>query len=303
MFINSFKRVFKSAWHSFFRDGGMIAANVFVLIMAISIFTSLYLFHDVSNFVIDSIENKVDISVYFNYETSEDEILEIRGQITEIPEVKEVGYVSQDEALQNFVDRHSEDSTLMQSLEEVGVNPFLASLNIKAFEFGQYGEIASFLENSVFQTKIDKVDYYEREPVINKVFSITDTFSRIGIIFSIILSFVAVLVVFNTIRLAIYNFREEIRIQRLVGASNWFIRGPFLAQGVISGAFAGLICFVLFAILTWLFNSTVYGIFPGLNIFSIFVSNIFWILLLQLGTGTILGVISSSLAVKKHLNV
>ncbi|MFH1582383.1 MAG: permease-like cell division protein FtsX, partial [bacterium] len=289
MFFTSFKRIFKSGWNGFFRDGGMIAANVFVLIMAISVFTSLFLFKNISNFIVDSIEDKVDISVYFEYEVLEDEILDVKEEISGIPEVKEVNYVSKDEALENFIERHSDDETLMQSLEEVGVNPFLASLNIKAFEFRQYEEISSFLKGSIFQTKIEKIDYYEREPVIERVFSLTSTFSRIGIVLSVILALVAILVVFNTIRLAIYNFREEIRIQRLVGASNWFIRGPFLVQGVMAGMFAGLICLALFGLITWLFNSTIQGIFPGLNVFSLFISNIWFILFLQLGTGVLLG--------------
>jgi cell division transport system permease protein len=303
MFISSIKRVFRSGWQSFFRDGGMVAANVFVLIMAISVFTSLFLFHGVSDFVVASIEDKVDISVYFNYDTVEDDILDIRKEISEIPEVKAVDYISKEEALENFVERHAEDPTLMQSLQEVGVNPFLASLNIKAFEFGQYEGITSFLENSVFQTKIDKIDYQEREPIINKVFSLTTTFSRIGIVFSIVLSIIAILVVFNTIRLAIYNFKEEIKIQKLVGASNWFIRGPFLAQGVMAGVLAAIICLVLFGGITWLLNGTMDSLFSGLSLFSLFVSNILWIIVLQIGVGVLLGVISSILAVKKHLSV
>jgi len=303
MFFTSLKRIIKSGWHGFFRDGGMITANVFVLLMAISVFTSLFLFKNISNFIVDSIEDKVDISVYFEYEVLEDEILEIKEEVSGIPEVKEVSYVSKDDALENFIERHSDDETLMQSLEEVGVNPFLASLNIKAFEFGQYEGISSFLEGSIFQTKIDKIDYYEREPVIKRVFSLTSTFSRIGIILSIIMALVAILVVFNTTRLAIYNFREEIRIQRLVGASNWFIRGPFLVQGMVAGIFAGSIGLALFGSLTWLFNSTINGIFPGLGVFSMFISNIWLIILLQLGIGAFLGTISSLLAVRSHLNV
>lgn len=303
MFFISLRRIIKSGWHGFFRDGGMITANVFVLLMAISVFSSLFLFKNISNFIVDSIEDKVDISVYFEYEVIEDEILDIKDEISGIPEVKVVTYVSKDEALEKFIERHSDDETLMQSLEEVGVNPFLASLNIKAFEFGQYEEITSFLEGSIFQTKIKKVDYYERKPIIERVFSLTSTFSRIGIVLSIVMALVAILVVFNTIRLSIYNFREEIRIQRLVGASNWFIRGPFLVQGLMAGTLAGLIGLALFGSLTWLFNSTVSGIFPGLEIFSIFISNIWLVILLQLGIGAFLGTVSSLLAVRSHLNV
>jgi len=303
MFFTSFKRVFKSGWASFSRDGGMIAANIFILAMAVSVFTSLFFLKDISNFLISEIEAKVDIAVYFEYEVTEDEILQVKDQISEIPEVKEIKYVSQDEALETFIERHQDDPTLMSSLEEVGVNPFLASLDIKSYNPGQYAAIAEILENSLFFNKIENIDYNEREPVIKRIFALTSAMNMVGIILSVILAALAVLVVFNTIRLAIYNFKEEIKIQRLVGASSWFIRGPFLVQGAVSGFFAALICLGLFALVCWGLNATVENIFSGLSLLDMFVSNLWWILLIQLVGGILLGTISSLIAVRRHLNV
>lgn len=281
----------------------MTAANVFILTLAVSVFTSLFLFQETSKFVIDEVQEKVDISVYFKYEVPEGDILDIREGVEAVPEVKEAKYISKEKALENFIARHQDDPTLMESLDEVGVNPFLASLNIKAYNPEQYGVIAQFFEETTFQNKIEKIDYHERQPVIERIFTLTSTVSRAVLILSVILAIVAVLVVFNTIRLAIYNFREEIKIQRLVGASNWFIRGPFVVQGAVSGVFGALISLLLFTLLTWCFDSTIEDIFPGLNLFNLFLTNFWIIFFFQLVIGVILGIISSLIAARKYLKV
>jgi len=195
------------------------------------------------------------------------------------------------------------DTKIMASLEEIGRNPFLASLNVRAFETIQYQAISNFFENPPFKNLVEKVDYYQRKPVIERIFFLTSTINRTGIFLSIVLAVVVILVTFNTIRLAIYNSGEEIKIQRLVGAPNWFIQGPFLVQGAISGIFATLICLAIFSLICWILSPKIEIFFPGLNIFQFFVSNFWTILLIQLATGVGLGVISSAIAIRKYLKV
>lgn len=299
------KRIIKSGWASFSRDGGLIVANIFILALTISVATSLFLFKDVSQYIISAIQEKVDVSVYFKFEAQEENILKIKEEIKEIPEVKEVKYISKEEALEIFTERHKANPVLMESLEEVGVNPFLASLNIKAFNASQYQAIANFLEGTRggFEDIIEKVDYHQRKPVIERIFSLTSNLNMAGIIFSIILAIVTILVAFNTIRLAIYNSREEIKIQRLVGASNWFIRGPFLVQGTISGFSAAILCLLLFTLITWGSSSNLETLFPGLNLFNLFMNNFWLIFFIQLVTGVGLGIVSSSIAIRRYLEV
>ena len=117
------------------------------------------------------------------------------------------------------------------------------------------------------------------------------------------LVFFSFLVVLNTTRLAIYNLREEIQVQRLVGASNWFIRGPFLVQGVVAGVAAALITFAIFALGCWIFSPNINALFRDLNIWEYFTDNLLGIILIQLGTGIGLGVISSFITVRKYLKI
>ena len=209
-------------------------------------------------------------------------------------------YVSNEEAKKRLLEKYPE---LTESLRETQGMLNLASLNIKAGQADQYTAIANFLENAPFKNLIQKTDYYQRKPVIEKIFSITFAINRTGIVLSLILAIIAFLVAFNQVRLAISNSKEEIFIQRLVGASNWFIRGPFLIQGVISGFFAALITLLIFIPLVYFLSPKMEVFFPGLNLFGYFISNFFLILLIQILTGIGVGVISSIIAIRKYLKV
>jgi len=297
------KRTIKSGWSSFSRDGNLVLANIFILLMAISLITLVFLSHDISKFLISKIEEKADLSVYFKEDVLVDDILSIKKMASEIPGVKEVKYISKEETLKNFQERHKENPILMKALEEVGQNPFLASLNIKAVDAANYQAISQFFENEKISKSVEKIDYYQRKPLIERLFSISSAINRAGISLGIILCIVAVLITFNTIRLSIINLREEISVQRLVGASNWFIRGPFIVQGVFSGVIAAFVSFIIFILLSWFLTPKISIFFPDLNFFYLFREHIVFIFFLQLFSGIGLGVVSSMIAIRKYLKI
>jgi cell division transport system permease protein len=297
------KRIIKLGWQNFSRDGGVLATTVFVLVLTISLVTSTFLLKEVSRFLVASLKEKVDISVYFKEETEEIAILDIKDNLYEIPEVESVKYISREEALEVFIQKHKRDPVLMKSLEEVGWNPFLASLNIKAKDYTQYVKITGFLEDSIFSDLIEKVNYYERKPVIDRIFSLANSAQKVGMALALLLGLLSFLIVLNTIRLAIYSQREEIKIQKLVGASNWFIRGPFLVQGVFAGVLAAFIALLLFVLLSWSLSPKIEVFFSDLNIWNYFTSNLLVIILIQLGTGIFLGTVSGTIAIRKYLEV
>ncbi|OGZ24371.1 MAG: hypothetical protein A2896_00930 [Candidatus Nealsonbacteria bacterium RIFCSPLOWO2_01_FULL_43_32] len=295
------KRIIKSGWRDFKRNNGLSVATIFIMVMTISLVTSLFLSQKTFNFLIVSLEDKVDMAVYFTEEPTNEEILTIQAELFHLPEVKKLEYISKEEALAKFTERHAGEEVIMESLAEVGGNPLLSSINIKAWEASQYAAISAFLDTASFNDLIAKVDYSQKKPVIERLFSLTSNINTTGIVLSIILALVAVLIAFNTVRIAIYNSKEEIETMRLVGASDWFIRGPFMVQGIISGLWAVLITFLIFSAAVYFLSPKVAIIVPGLNLSSFFFSNFLVILLLQLAAGVGLGVIASWLAVRKHL--
>jgi len=278
-------------------------ATCFIMVITILLGSSLFLLKDINQFLTSSIQEKADISVYFKEDAAEEEIFNLEEELSKIPEVKDIKYISKEKALEEFTKKHKDESSLMESLAEVGGNPFLAALNIKAFEASQYQAVVNFLENPDFENLIEKVDYYQRKPIIEKIFALTVGMKNTGLVISIILAIVAVLVTFNTIRLAILNQGEEIRIQRLVGASNWFIRAPFLVQGAIAGFFATLISLLIFSLICLFLSPKIEILFSDLNIWNFFTKNFSTIILLQLATGILLGMISSTIAIRKYLKV
>jgi len=301
MMSAALKRIIKSGWRDFKRNNGLSVATIFIMVMTISLVTSLFLSQKTFNFLIVSLEDKVDMAVYFTEEPTNEEILTIQAELFHLPEVKKLEYISKEEALAKFTERHAGEEVIMESLAEVGGNPLLSSINIKAWEASQYAAISAFLDTASFNDLIAKVDYSQKKPVIERLFSLTSNINTTGIVLSIILALVAVLIAFNTVRIAIYNSKEEIETMRLVGASDWFIRGPFMVQGIISGLWAVLITFLIFSAAVYFLSPKVAIIVPGLNLSSFFFSNFLVILLLQLAAGVGLGVIASWLAVRKHL--
>jgi len=301
--IATIRRILKAGWINFYRNSGLSIATVFVLIMTISLITSLFLLQGTTHFLTDLLQKKVDISVYFKEDSQEGDIMKVRDELVQLPEVKEVDYISKEDALAKFAQSHQNDQVLMDSLKEVGGNPFLPSLSVQAWQASQYASISSVLESSSFQNIIEKVDYFQKKPVIERFSSIASNIQGFAILLSIILAIVAVLLSFNQVRLSIYASKEEIGVMRLVGASNWFIRGPFIVQGLIAGFFASLATLAIFLIGLFLLGPKLAVLLAGFNIFSYMIANFGILLLIQILAGIGLGAVSSLIAIRQYLRV
>ena len=300
MFL-TLKRIILAGWRNFIRDGGPSLATIFIILIPVALLSSLLILKEAKRALIFSLQEKADFSVYFKEEAKEEEILYLKEEISKLPEVRQVKYISKEEALQNFIQKHGQNPSLMEALREVGKNPFFASLTIKAGEASQYEAILKFFENSHLKDSIAKIDYYEKKPLIEKIFSLTSNINKVGLIFFVLMSFLALLMTFNTIRLSIIKQKEEIKIQKLVGASNWFIRGPFFVQGIISGFLAGIICFLIFGLVSYFLDPKIKFFFPEFNLLLYFKSKILILLLIQIALGILIGVNSSLLAIRKYL--
>ncbi len=302
--LTSLKRVLTFATNDFSRNKGISVAAVFVLVIAIMLVSGLFFFHGMVGYLTSQIQNKIDITAYFKDGTQEQDILNVKDEILKMsPNIKGVEYISQDQALASFNEKHKDDAVLAKALQEVGSNPFLPSLNIATNgDPEQYAAVSNTLQTADYSKLIDKVDFSEKKDTIEKVYSITSNINLYGILFGIILVILSILVVFNTIRLAIENSREEIRTMRIVGASDWFVRGPFVVQGIIYGVVSFLICILLSGLFSYFLSSKIGVVLPGFDMFGYFLTNWWIFVLIQLGFGVWVGVISAVIVVKKHLD-
>jgi cell division transport system permease protein len=300
--LTSFKRTVYFGWKNFFNQLSLSFVSSFILILVILLLTSIFILKGVAEHLISLIQEKADISVFFKEDSSEEEILKLRETLAKNLEVKGLEYVSRKSALEKFIERHKDEPGLMKTLS-IFENPFLAHLNIALFEAEQYSALVNFLENSDFSKIIEEINYADRRSIINQIFSLTENVKRVGMGASLILGLVAILVAFSTTKLAIFNSREEIKIQRLVGASNWFIRGPYLIQGFLAGFFAFLFSLLFTASLLYFLSPKVEAFLAGFNLLNYFLTNFSTILLIQFATGIGLGVISSYIATRKYLKV
>ncbi len=303
--LTSLKRVFILAFTDFYRNKGRSIAAIFVLIITIALVTGLFFLHGISNFIISEVQNKIDITAYFKSDTAENDILNVKSQIlNSSPGIKDIQYVSKDDALNNFTKKHKDNPVFSNALTQVGDNPFLPSLNIVTTGSpSEYEQVANILQSSQFSSLIDKVDFSQKKATIEKVFSITSNINKFGIGLAVILVLVAILIVFNTIKLAIDSSKEEIGTMRIVGASSWFVRTPFIIQGAIFGFISFIICFLITFLLSYFLSSGLEIIIPGFSLFDYFVSNFWIIILIQLGAGVALGIVSSFIVVNKYLKI
>ena len=309
MFITSVKRVFRAGFLNFWRNGFVSFAAVLVMTITLFVLGMIIFTNVLLDTALNQIKDKVDINVYFATAAPEEEILALQNSIKILPQIKEVTYTSREEALQSFKKRNENDELTLQALEELGENPLQASLNIRAKDPTQYAEIAEFLKSRSEVVSdsglriIDKINYYQNKPAIDKLTAIIAAGEKLGGAVAIILSAIALLVIFNTIHLTIYSSRDEISVMRLVGANNNYIRGPFIVEGVMYGVVATIIALIAFYPITfWLGNETA-NFFGGINIFGYYLSHFWQLSLILLATGTGLGVVSSFLAMKRYLKV
>jgi len=296
-----FKRILRVGWTNFKRNSYLSLGTTGVMVMVLTLFSGLMAVNFLSSRVVVNLQEKVDVSAYFKSDIFEEDILNIKSELESLDNVKNVEYVSADQALKEFKEKHAGDAVIQNSLEELDFNPLQASLNIKADDPSQFASIVQFLEANKFRSVIDKINFYENEKVIARLQGISGGIQNWGFLLTMALAVIAVLVTFNTIRLTIYNQRQEIEIMRLVGGSNWHIKAPYLVEGGLYGAFAAVITAVIFYPSIFFVSPKIESLMPGVSLMSYFTANVFQFLFLVFSVGVILGVVSSLVAIRRFL--
>jgi cell division transport system permease protein len=318
MIFTSAKRVIKTGFINFWRNGFLSLAAVITITLSLLAFGVLIFASAFGQTLVDQIKSKVDINVYLTLNADEADILNLKRTIEQLPEVSKVEYINRDQVLADFKDKWKDNSLILQGLEEIGDNPFPAVLNVKAKEPSQYAGISSFLEGKGSLSKggisiVDKVNYNQNKLVIDRLGRIIPAVENTGSVLAITLVIVAIIITFNTIRLIIYTAKDEISVMKLVGASNSYIRWPFVISGIMCGIFSGIFTIILLSVMAYysdvaivkfagIENANDFGLSSSV-LLKYLLKNITQIFVIIMGSGIVLGAISSYLAVRRYLKV
>lgn len=312
MLFTNLKRIIRSGFTYFWRNAFVSLSSVLIMVITIYVMGVLIFFGVTLEGALQNVQERVDINVYFTPDAQEEDILALRDKIENLPEVASVTYTSETEALEEFREEFEDSNELDvdQTVDVLGSNPLPASLSILAKEASEYDDVLVFLRSDEVLTDggeqiIDEGginDFADKEQVVNRLAQIIETTEKIGLYVTIFLFVLSILITFNTIRLAIYTSREEIAVMRLVGASDSYIRGPFVVAGIIGGVFAALIVLMIFYPLTYWLGPQAAAFFGSIDLFDYYVSNFLQLTGMFLGAGIFLGAISSYLAVRRYLS-
>ena len=300
--MHSLIRMIKSGFSSFIRNGWLSVASITVMVLTLLTLSIFFILNIVLNTGIKTIQDKIDISVYFKDDVKQVVIIDIQNELADMKEVRAIKYTSREDAIAKFKEQNKDNPAL---LESIGDPTFTlpSSLEVKVYDTTKLDQITSVLERDSYKTSVEKISYKENKQIIDKLFRATNLTKQIGIIITIAFTLVSLVIIFNTVRIAIFARMEEIEIMKLVGATPWFIKGPFLFEGMLYGIVSTIISMLVLSSLLYFATPAVANYIGGVgdNISNFLRDNILQVLLIQLGVGVSIGVFSSWLAIRKHL--
>ncbi len=301
----TFRRVLKAGLSLVKRSGMLAASSIAVTIVTLTVILGLFFTQALLDASLKAIESRVDVTIYIAENTEDITIEMLQKELEAMPEIADVQYISKEEALVIFKERHASDELTLQALDEVGNNPLPASFVIHAKDTAQYENIISTLEqNSTFieehKSFITKVNFSRNKEIIDRILVLRDGVRKFGYTLTLIFIIIAILVTFNTVKLSTFTMKEEIEVMRLVGARSAYIRGPFIIAQIVYSLVAALITLVIFLGITYLLRDSL-TVFFGVDLFVYYITNIIEIAVLVVFSGVILGVISSFASVSKYL--
>ena len=302
--MRSFWRVIKFAFQDLGRNIGLSFMTVFILILMLLSINVLWSVDVLTKEAVGLVKNQINLSLYFKPETTDKEVQLLAEYLIQYSQVEELEIVSQEEVLKTFQERHALNEEILAALDELNENPFGSTIIIKTNEPEDFKTILSALDVPEYENMIETKSFEGHEEGIDKIQNITNRVEKMGFSLTILFAVISFLIIFNTVRVAIFTHRIEISIKRLVGASSWFIRGPYIVESIIFTVLSVASTMALVFIGLGLVDPYISIVFPnGFSLTNYYNSNILMLFGLQALAVLLLTTISSLLAMRRQLKI
>jgi cell division transport system permease protein len=301
----TFGRIINTGAVNFVRNAWLAIAAMAVMVITLTIVLFSIVANATFSNTIAQITEKIDVSAFLREGATQEEIDTFVAKVNTLPNVRTTNYVSKEEALEKYKDDNANNPDLLSAISQTD-NPLPATVQIKPRDLNRLEEIRTFLNSSQAKEIVADVSYKDdRKEAIDKITHATNLLQRAGIVAVLVFAIISVLIIFNTIQMAIFNRRDELTIMRLLGASTWYIRGPFVVESIIYGVLSAVISITLMHALFIASSSALQATSLGLldiNYSATYFKDHFWILLtMQLGVGILIGAASSIVATRRYL--
>jgi cell division transport system permease protein len=300
----AFLRIIKFAFQDIWRNIGLSFMTVLILILMLFSVNMLWSVKVLTNEAVSLVKDQVSLATYLVPSVSDKEVMDLKNQIESISEVEKVDTMSRAQVLESFQKRHQMSPEVLDALKELGTNPFGPTLMIKTKEPDSYKEVLSVLNSPNYASIIESKSFEGHEDALVRLQSITNRVENMGLGLTLAFGLIAFLIIFNTVRVAIFTHRTEISIKRLVGAHNWFIRGPYLVESLLFTVISVVITAVILYFVFQKLDPYLGAVFPqDFSLTNYYRSNILYLALVQTTSVLVLTTLSSSLAMRKQLKV
>lgn len=304
----TFMRMVRYGINNFSRNAWLTVAATAVMTITLLIMFVTFAARSILQETVAMTRDKVDMSIYLKTETSDEDARDILKNVRDLSSVKRADYISAEEARENFASNNVEDKSALRAINEA-TNRFPATIRVNLYDINNTTQLKNFVDgNETVQKNLNpnQPPSYQgsRKDAISTIAGWTEMAQRVGTIASVIFIAISSLIIFNTIRMAIFNRRDEIQMMKLIGADRNFIRGPFIVEAVVYGFIAALIATALGLVI-------LYAIEPRLSAAGVAISStvnsmtmyVSVVLLVMIFAGAVIGVISSLLATRRYLKI
>lgn len=302
-----FERIFTAGVKNFVRNAWLSVAATAVMVVALTIILLAIVLNITARNAITELSKNLKTSIYLKEGASDERRTQLESELRANSAVAEVTYVSTQEAFERFSDSFANDDQLIEGLALAGSDTLPASLEVGVSDLDRLSEVEKIAKNESFQDIVDSVTLGKTDArkTIDRAASAQSFITTASVISAALFAAVSVLIIFNTIRMAIFTRSEEIRIMKLIGATPNYIRGPFLVEASMYGVIAGILATIaVYSVVISLgskvsnqaeFSESYTFLTDGITVVSL--------LLVAVTLGIFVGIVSSMMAMEKHLKL